>query len=120
MTLDQARKLALALPEAVESSHMGHPDFRIRKKIFASFDRGRVVVKLTPEQQSIMAEAEPGIFAPIKGGWGNQGWTAVDLKAVDTVTMKSALLTAWRNVAPKKLVAQHLGHLGPPTREDGG
>ena len=77
-----------------------------RKKIFASLpDRGRVVVKLTPEQQSIMAEAEPEIFTPVKGGWGNQGWTAVDLKAVDTVTMKSALLTAWRNVAPKKLVA---------------
>jgi hypothetical protein len=103
---DQARKLALALPEAAESSHMGHPDFRVRKKIFASFpDPSRLVVKLTPEQQSIMVDAEPGIFTPVKGGWGNQGWTAVDLKAVDSVTMKSALLTAWRNVAPKKLVA---------------
>ena len=38
-----------------------------------------------------MAEAEPKIFAPVKGGWGNQGWTSVDLEAVDTVTMKSAL-----------------------------
>jgi hypothetical protein len=108
MTFDQARKLALALPEAVESAHMGHPDFRVRKKIFASLpDASRVVVKLTPEQQSIMTEAEPDIFTPIKGGWGNQGWTAVDLKAVDMVTMKSALLTAWRNVGPKRLVATH-------------
>ena len=107
MTLDQARKLALALPEAVESSHMGHPDFRVAKKIFVSIDRGRLVVKLTPEQQSIMTEAEPDIFTPIKGGWGNQGWTAVDLKVVDRLTMKSALLTAWKNVAPKKLVATH-------------
>ena len=105
MKIDQARKLALALPEAVESSHLGHPDFRVRKKIFASLHNSRFVVKLTPEQQSIMVDAEPKIFTPIKGGWGNQGWTAVDLAAVDTVTMKSALLTAWRNVAPKKLVA---------------
>jgi hypothetical protein len=105
MTLDQARKLALALPEAVESSHMGHPDFRVRKKIFASVHKSRLVVKLTPEQQSIMVDAEPRIFAPIPGGWGNQGWTAIDLKACDKLTMKSALLTAWKNVAPKKLVA---------------
>ena len=54
----------------------------------------RLVVKLTPEQQSIMVDAEPKIFSPVKGGWGNQGWTAVDLAAVDTVTLKSALTTA--------------------------
>ena len=84
---------------------MGHPDFRVRNKIFASIDRGRLVVKLTPEQQSIMSEAEPTIFSPVKGGWGNQGWTAVDFAAADALTMKSALLTAWKNVAPKKLIA---------------
>ena len=56
MTLDQARKLALALPEAVESSHMGRPDFRVSKKIFASVhDPSRLVVKLTPEQQEYLA-----------------------------------------------------------------
>ena len=106
MTLDQARKLALALPEAVESSHMGNPDFRVRNRIFVSFHKNsRPVVKLTLEQQSIMVGAEPDIFTPVPGGWGNQGWTSIDLKAADTVTMKSALTTAWRNVAPKKLVA---------------
>jgi hypothetical protein len=39
MTSDEFRALARSLPEAVEAveaSHMGHPDFRVRKKIFAS------------------------------------------------------------------------------------
>ena len=85
---------------------MGHPDFRVRNKIFASLpDETRLVVKLTPEQQEIMAGAEPKMFAPVKGGWGRQGWTSVMLAAVDETTLKSALTTAWRNVAPKKLVA---------------
>ncbi len=102
MTGADVRRVALSLPEAVESAHMGHPDFRVRKKIFASFPDGeRIVVKLTAEQQAIMAEAEPKIFAPVKGGWGRKGWTYVNLAAADEVTLKSALTTAWRNVAPK-------------------
>ncbi len=37
MVTDAAfRKLALSLPEAVEKGHMGHPDFRVRNKIFAT------------------------------------------------------------------------------------
>ncbi len=36
MTADEFRFLALELPEAVESSHMCHPDFRVRGKIFAT------------------------------------------------------------------------------------
>ena len=30
------RRTALRLPEATEGAHMGHPDFRVRNKIFAS------------------------------------------------------------------------------------
>src|SRR5690606_42156893 len=33
LTGDRFRELALSFPEAVESSHMDHPDFRVRKKI---------------------------------------------------------------------------------------
>ena len=36
MTPEAFRKMALSLPEAVESSHMGHPDFRVGGKIFAT------------------------------------------------------------------------------------
>jgi hypothetical protein len=36
MTPDGFRKLALSLPEAVETSHFNRPDFRVRKKVFAT------------------------------------------------------------------------------------
>ena len=36
MTVEAYRAIALAQPEAIESSHMNHPDFRVRKKIFAT------------------------------------------------------------------------------------
>jgi len=53
MTANDFRKLALSLPEAVESAHMHHPDFRVRGKIFATLgypDKDSGVVKLTPKE----------------------------------------------------------------------
>jgi hypothetical protein len=36
MTTKDFRHLALSFPEAVESAHMNHPDFRVRGKIFTT------------------------------------------------------------------------------------
>ncbi|MBR1144412.1 MmcQ/YjbR family DNA-binding protein [Bradyrhizobium sp. AUGA SZCCT0431] len=98
------RKAALALPGAVEGAHQGQADFRIGKRIFATLgypDDDWGMVKLTPEQQSVLVEAEPDIFRPVPGGWGKQGYTNVLLETADATTLKSALTMAWKNVAPK-------------------
>ncbi len=54
MTAKQFRRLALGFPEATENEHMGHPDFRVRGRIFATLgpDEDWGMVKLTPEQQA--------------------------------------------------------------------
>ena len=80
MTKDDLRRLALALPGAEEKSHFDKADFRVRNKIFASLkDDATGVIKLLPEQQAMMAEAEPQVFQPLAGGWGRKGWTKVIL-----------------------------------------
>jgi hypothetical protein len=102
------RRLALGLPEVVEGAHMGHPDFRVRNKVFASLgvpDAAWGMVKLTPEQQEMLIAAEPEAFKPAAGAWGRRGSTHVRLAAVDATTLRSALGMAWRNTAPKGLVA---------------
>src|SRR5262245_30255712 len=109
LTPDDFRKMALTLPEAIESAHMGHPDFRVRGKIFATLGYPSDtwgMVKLTPEQQKLFVEAEPKTFAPIKGAWGRQGATKVHLPAAKKTVLRSALAIAWRNTAPKRLAAQ--------------
>ena len=104
MTETIFRRLALALPGAEEKSHLGKADFRVKNKIFATLlDAETGVVKLALEQQEMMVDAEPDIFNPIRGGWGQQGWTRVILANADAATLKSALQTAWSNVAPKTL-----------------
>jgi len=106
MTSEDFRRLALDLPEAVESAHMAHPDFRVRGKIFATLgypDQQWAMVKLPPERQETLSKTEPDVFVPVKGGWGRQGATSVRLKAAKKAVVRGALLAAWRSVAPKGL-----------------
>ena len=102
---DDVRKIALAMPEAVEQQHHGHPDFRVRKKIFATLWPGenRAVVKLQIADQQALVQMQPEVFS--LGGWSHQGWTNVQLANVDKATLKDVIENAWRNVAPKKLCA---------------
>lgn len=109
MTPDGFRRLALEMPEALEVGHMGHPDFRVRGKIFATLgypDEAWGMVKLTSEQQEAFVSAEPTVFVPVKGGWGRGGATCVRLRAARTPSVRTALGAAWQNVAPRKLVRE--------------
>jgi hypothetical protein len=109
MTPAAFQKLALSLPEAIESSHFDVPDFRVGGKIFATAGRidGRAVLKLTRDQQQMLCEAEPDMFVPVDGGWGRLGWTNLILAKTSAKTAQSALWMAWRNTAPKKLLKAH-------------
>jgi hypothetical protein len=94
------------MSEAAEGSHMGHADFRVRGRIFATLgypDGGWGMVKLTPEQQEAFVSAEPTVFVPVKGGWGRGGATTVRLPGAKTRSLRVALAAAWRNVAPRQL-----------------
>jgi hypothetical protein len=62
------------------------------------------MVKLTPEQQELLTRAEPQIFAPVPGTWGQRGSTNMRLVRADSTTARSALTMAWRNIAPKSVV----------------
>ena len=98
------RRIALSLSGAIESAHQGHADFRAGNRVFATLgypDDDWGMVKLTPEQQSIVVEAEPEIFRPVPGGWGKSGSTNVRLAKADQATLRSALTMAWQNIAAK-------------------
>jgi hypothetical protein len=94
------RRIALGMSEAVEGAHMGHPDFRVRNRIFATLhaDMRSGMVSLTPEQQQRVIEEHPQMFAPEAGAWGRQGCTRVTLAAADDDTVGEAMTLAWRNV----------------------
>ncbi len=73
MTGKDFRKIALSLPETEERSHMDHPDFRVKGKIFATLgypDKARGMVKLSPEDQHNFSKDYGG---SVRAGEGRMG-----------------------------------------------
>jgi hypothetical protein len=105
VTRDDIRRLALALPEAVEADHHGIPSFRAAKKIFCTLHlaQPRMMVKLDPEDQHNLAEAHPGVVEPVPGYWGRGGSTFVYLERADEALIAALLRMAFLNVAPARL-----------------
>jgi hypothetical protein len=100
------RRMALSFPETEAKSHMGHPDFRVAGKIFATLgypDMAWGMVKLTPLEQRMFVEAEPKAFGPCSGAWGRRGATGVKLGAVKKTTLRRAMAAAWEFAAPRRL-----------------
>jgi hypothetical protein len=110
ITVDRYRAMALAMEGAIESAHMGHPDFRVNGRIFCTIqtdDRGGLM--LTPDQQRIFVRDHPAAFVLESGAWGLQGATRVIFAEVDEEMLGEALTLAWQNrafAAPKKTTAK--------------
>jgi hypothetical protein len=99
MTVAQFRRIAVSLPGAEERAHMGHPDFRVGNKIFATLgspDKLWGMVKITPEQQQTYLQNEPEVFTPAAGAWGRNGCTLVRLAIADPDTVGQAMTDAWK------------------------
>ena len=106
MTAKEFRQLALSFPEAIESAHMHHPDFRVGGKIFATLgypNENSATVKLSPDQQKEFLGSNRDVFEPAKGAWGRKGSTIVYLPAATIEMVSEALTAAWCNTAPKRL-----------------
>jgi hypothetical protein len=103
LTAGDFRRVVLGLRDAVEGAHMGHPDFRINGRIFASLthDETRGMVVLTPEQQARFVREYSSAFEPESGAWGRDGCTRVHLSSVDEEALGEAATLARQNAIAK-------------------
>jgi hypothetical protein len=103
MTAKNFRRIVLGLEGAVEGAHMGHPDFRVHGRIFATLRNRDTLgmVVLPPDEQLKMIGAHPDVFAPESGAWGRAGCTRFQLEAIDEETLGEAATLAWRSIASK-------------------
>ena len=107
VTTKTFRDLALALPEATEEPHFEKTSFRVRKKIFATYDaaKDRACIKLSEVDQDVFSTVDNTVIYPVPNKWGQQGWTLVELTKVRKQIFKEMLLKAYLSVAPAALAA---------------
>jgi predicted DNA-binding protein (MmcQ/YjbR family) len=108
VSFDTFRKLALSFPDATEESHFEKTSFRVKKKIFATYDgmKKRACIKLSEIDQNVFSSADKTIIFPVDSKWGKQGWTLIEMRKVRKELFIDALTTAYCEVAPKKLADQ--------------
>ncbi len=105
VSIETVRELALSFPETDEHPHFHLTAFRVKKKIFCTIHEKdkRVMVKLTPVDQSVFCAFDKNIIYPVPGGWGKKGATFIEIARVKKAMFKDALTTAYCTVAPEKL-----------------
>src|SRR4051812_13568120 len=106
-TVDDVRRICLALPEASEELTWGTDiTFRVRGKIFAITGAGAtgVSIKASLDDQAAVVASDPATFRP-SAYTGRFGWVSVDLTRVPAPLLADLLRTAWRRTAPKRLAA---------------
>lgn len=102
---EQARELALGLPEAVEQDHHGRPSFRVANKIFATqWDEDHINVMLDDGGIRTAIHSDPSAFEEV--WWGKKlAAVRVDLRRVEAETLRELLEEAWELRAPKRLLS---------------
>ena len=105
-TVDDVRRLALGLPDAVEGSRFGTPGFYVKRNLFARVrsDGQTLVVKVDMGERDLLIGAEPEIFF-VTDYHRDHPNVLVRLAAIDEDELREVLTDSWRSVAPKRLLA---------------
>lgn len=110
MNQSDIRAMALSLPQTEEHPHFDRPSFRVRGKIFVTLppvgDDGvhKVVLKLPVLVKESLQQNDSNAILSL-GNWDKGGWTQLDIGRMDDEKMADLVRLAWKQVAPKTLVA---------------
>ena len=71
-----------------------------------SDDGQEASVKATRQEQVALVSAAPETFG-IPAYVGRHGWVSIQLATVDPAELRELIIEAWRQTAPKRLVAAY-------------
>jgi hypothetical protein len=117
--LAQVRRLALALPEAVEAPHFAFTSFRVQGKIFATAppDGEHLHVFVSEQQREVALRLHPEFIDKLLWGGKVRG-VRVLLPEASSRVVKDLLIQAWARKAPKNLLKAEGARDGKPGAAD--
>jgi hypothetical protein len=114
-TVHDISQTALALPGVSEGTHFRLLSYKVRDRTFATIQKGgtHAIVHVdrdtaeasaasSPTSQQVISRSNGKVFVGLR----------VDLTATAPSVMQQLVRAAWRNRAPKRLVAEHEGEVG--------
>ena len=103
-TEKRLREIALGLPEVIEAPTWGgDPGFKVRKKLLAHvYGDGRVAFRVDLLEREALLQASPDKFSCSAPKWP---FIEANLGLLADRELRELVTDAWRQVAPKRLVA---------------
>ncbi|GAA3594901.1 hypothetical protein GCM10022223_07540 [Kineosporia mesophila] len=102
----EVRALALGLPETREQPHFAMTSFRVRGSIFATMPPERDQIHVFVPEENVHEAVSEQPEACEELWWGQKlDGVKVTLAEADPALMNELLVAAWRQKAPKKMVA---------------
>jgi hypothetical protein len=104
MDFEQFQNLALSLPEVEQMPHFEKTSFRIKKKIFVTYnlEEARACFKLNENLQSIYCNFDKTNIWAVPNKWGKMGWTLAKIQNLPDDLINDMLNMSFETVTIKK------------------
>ncbi|MFI5909417.1 MmcQ/YjbR family DNA-binding protein [Dactylosporangium sp. NPDC051541] len=107
MSVDEALRMVLLLPEVDQRQHGKDIGFRVRDKAFAYLCAPdlTMLVKASREDTAALVEDDPRAYKKARAS-GRIGWVQVRLRKAHEDELGDLITEAWRMTAPPLIVAR--------------
>lgn len=106
MDVDEVRRVALSLPEAVEQPHFDSASFRVRGHIFVTLPAEGERAHIFVGEDDVHAAVAERPSSCEELWWGKKlSGVRILLPTADPVLVTELIIDAWRRKAPKRLAA---------------
>jgi hypothetical protein len=111
VTVDDVRRVALALPRTEEHLVRDRVKFRVGRIVYVAISRDETDMGFgyPKEERAALIAAEPAKFHPPTRADERYNWVQVWLAAIGEAEMRELVTDAWCMAVPKRVAAAHLG-----------
>jgi hypothetical protein len=109
-TFEKVRQFARTLPGIEEGTSYGTPAFRVRGRFLGRLhdDGERLVLKIDLVEREALLQMQPSTFT-VTPHYEPYPLVLIRLETVDPLELRELITEAWRQEAPKRLVADFDG-----------
>lgn len=110
VTVEDVRRLALALPRTEEHLIRDRVKFRIGRIVYLALsrDESELGFAFPKEERAALVAAEPGTFSLPGAGDMRYNWVHARMAALDPEELAELVTDAWRMCVPAKVAREHL------------
>ncbi len=110
ITVDDVRRMALALPRTSEHLIRDRIKFRVGRIVYLAIspDETTMGFAFPKEERAALVAAEPGKFHMPRPSDERYNWVQLTMAAIDATEMREIVIDAWRMAVPKRVAAAYL------------